>query len=399
MSLITECILGSEAMEAAMKLARQYFLEISLDTPRYRFIAREGSWHGATISTLAVGDFKARKWPFEPLVAGNSSRVSACNPYRGLKEGESSEEYVVRLAQELEDEFQRLGPETVCAFIAEPMVGTVRPSPYCRVVTGADEKLQTLGCVNAVPGYFQAIKAICDRHGALLIFDEVMCGMGRTGTLHAWEQEDVVPDIQAIGKALGAGYAPVSALLIHERVIAGLKEGSGFFPHGQTYQSYPASCAAALEVQHIIQEENLLANVRCMGNYLGMLLRQHLEHHPNVGDIRGRGLFWAVEFVAEKLTKKPLDSKLNVAKRVAGKGLQAGYDISLFTASGSADGWHGDHFLLAPPYTVTADEVEEIVKRVVKVVDAVFDDINHKGKLANGVNGYDGKDGADGVGH
>ena len=243
------------------------------------------------------------------------------------------------------------------------------------------------------------MRDVCDRHGALLIFDEVMCGMGRTGTLHAWEQENVVPDIQAIGKALGAGYAPISALLVNERVIAGLKEGSGFFPHGQTYQSYPPSCAAALEVQHIILEENLLANVRCMGHYLGWLLHERLDDHPNVGDIRGRGLFWAIEFVADKVTKRPLDSKLNVAKRIGVKGLQKGYDISLFSASGSADGWHGDHFLLAPPYTVSAADVEEIVERVVKVVDAVFQDIHGKGKLVNGVNGCDAVNGIDGVGH
>ena len=256
--------------------------------------------------------------------------------------------------------------------------------------------------MTAVPGYFQAIRNVCDRHGALLIFDEVMCGMGRTGTLHAWEQEGVVPDIQAIGKALGAGYAPISALLVNERVIAGLKQSGGFFYHGQTYQSYPASCAAALEVQKIVEEENLLANVRCMGHYLGLLLHNRLENHPHVGDIRGRGLFWAIEFVADRVSKKPLDSRFNVAKRLGSTGLEEGYNISLFTASGSADGWHGDHFLLAPPYTVSATDVEEIVKRVCRVIEAVFDDLGKKRKLANGysgTNGCDGVEGVDGVGH
>ena len=239
------------------------------------------------------------------------------------------------------------------------------------------------------------MKDVCDRHGALLIFDEVMCGMGRTGTLHAWQQEGVVPDIQAIGKALGAGYAPISALLVHERVISGLKNGSGFFPHGQTYQSYPASCAAALEVQKIIGEGNLIANVSSMGHYLGILLHDRLGNHPNVGDIRGRGLFWAIEFVADKTSKRPLDPALNIAKRLGSKGLQEGYDISLFPASGSADGWRGDHFLLAPPYTVTEAEVEEIVERACRVVDAVFDEVYQTGKLIDGhsrVNGYNGVD-------
>ena len=227
-----------------------------------------------------------------------------------------------------------------------------------------------------------------------------MCGMGRTGTLHAWEQEGVVPDIQAIGKALGAGYAPISALLVNNRVIDGLKQGSGFFPHGQTYQSYPASCAAAMEVQKIIQDDGLLANVRCMGHYLGLLLHSCLEYHPNVGDIRGRGLFWAIEFVADKATKRPLDPALNVAKRMSLKGLQAGYDISLFSASGSADGWKGDHFLLAPPYTVKAVDVEEIVERVVRVVDSVFEDLNGKSQFLGKANGVNGEmNGLDGVGH
>lgn len=239
------------------------------------------------------------------------------------------------------------------------------------------------------------MKDVCDGHGALLIFDEVMCGMGRTGTLHAWQQEGVVPDIQAIGKALGAGYAPISALLVHERVIAGLKNGSGFFPHGQTYQSYPASCAAALEVQKIVAEGNLLANVRNMGHYLGNLLHARLGNHPNVGDIRGRGLFWAIEFVADKTSKRALDPALNVAKRLGSKGLQEGYDISLFPASGSADGWRGDHFLLAPPYTVTAAEVEEIVDRVCRVVDAVFDEVYQNGKLIDGHSGVNRFNGVD----
>jgi adenosylmethionine-8-amino-7-oxononanoate aminotransferase len=226
-----------------------------------------------------------------------------------------------------------------------------------------------------VPGYFQAIKAVCDRHGALLIFDEVMCGMGRTGTLHAWEQEDVVPDIEAVGKVLGSGYAPISAMLVGHRVMSALKQGSGYFAHGQTYQSLPLNCAAALEVQRIIQEDNLVANVNKMGTYLEHLLRERFADHPYVGDIRGRGLFWAVEFVADKVSKEPLDAKLNVASRIGKKGLQKGYDISLFPATGAADGWKGDHFLLAPPYTVKKADVEEIVHRVGMVVDAVFEDL------------------------
>lgn len=225
------------------------------------------------------------------------------------------------------------------------------------------------------------MKAVCERHGALLIFDEVMCGMGRTGTLHAWEQEGVVPDIQIIGKALGSGYAPISSVLIGHKVLARLHAGSGYFAHGQTYSSFPLSCAAALEVQRIVQERRLCENVRRMGAYLGKQLKQRLGEHPYIGDVRGRGLFWAVEFVRDKASKEPLDSKLAVADRIGKKGLEDGYDISLFVATGTADGWQGDHFMLMPPFTVTREEVDEIVNRAVRVVDAVFKDLSTE--LAN----------------
>ena len=225
----------------------------------------------------------------------------------------------------------------------------------------------------AVPGYFAAMKAGCERYGALMIFDEVMVGMGRTGTLHAWEQEGVTPDIQVIGKALGAGYIPISAVLINERVISAFKEGSGSFAHGQTYQSHPTAFAAALEVQRIMQRDNLLENVRCMGAYLEQSLHQRLDGHPHVGHIRGRGLFWGIEFVADKLTKIPFDSSLGVAGRIHRKGMSGRYDIAIFQATGCAEGgWNGDHILLAPPYTVSRVDVDEIVDRVCRVIEDVF---------------------------
>ncbi|TVY59262.1 putative aminotransferase [Lachnellula cervina] len=345
---------GSEAVEAAMKLAMQYHLEVSPDSARVNFIARRGSWHGCTLGTLALGDFKPRKQLFESALSKNVSHVSPCHPYRELREGETSKSYVARLAQELEDEFQRLGPDTVCAFVVEPMVGTA------------------LGCVAPVPGYLRAMKEVCQRHKALLIFDEVMCGLGRSGTLHTWEQEDVVPDIQAVGKGLAAGYGTISALLIHEDVITGLKAGSGSFQHGQTYQCHPLNVVAALEVQRIVQENDLVNNARVMGDYLGQLLKKRFENHPNVGDVRGRGLFWCIEFVADKSTKAPMNPKLNVAKRLRLRGLEKGYDVCLFSATGCADGWIGDHFLLAPALDVSRCEIDEIVYRAGRVVDSVF---------------------------
>ena len=237
-----------------------------------------------------------------------------------------------------------------------------------------------------VPGYFAAMKAVCDRYGALLIFDEVMVGMGRTGTLHAWEQENVVPDIQVVGKALGAGYIPISAVLANERVISAFKNGTKYFVHGQTYQSHPAACAAALKVQQIVQSDNLLENVRNMGKYLEQSLRDRLEKHPHVGNIRGRGLFWGIEFVANKATKAPFDPALKVADKMHQTGMSKGYDIAIFQATGSAEGgWNGDHILLAPPYIITKADVDEITDRVCRVIEDVFKGLAAKGEIREAV--------------
>jgi adenosylmethionine-8-amino-7-oxononanoate aminotransferase len=225
------------------------------------------------------------------------------------------------------------------------------------------------------------MKAVCDRHGALFMYDEIMCGLGRSGTRHAWQAEGTPPDIEIVGKTLGSGYASISAILINEKVIEALRRGSGCFTHGQTFQNLPVSCAAALEVQRIIQEDNLVANVARMGALLSSLLHARFDTHPYVGDIRGRGLFWCTEFVADRATKAPFPAAFNLAKRMANRGLEPGYDISLFAANGSADGWLGDHFLLCPPYNISEGDVEEIVKRVVKVVESVFKDIKREGLL------------------
>ena len=235
--------------------------------------------------------------------------------------------------------------------------------------------------MTALPGYLQAVKDVCRRHQALLIFDEVMCGLGRTGEMHAWQYDGVVPDIQAVGKGLAAGYGTISAILIHQDVIEGLKEGSASFQHGQTYQCHPLNVAAALEVQRIIKEHDLVRNARDVGKLLGCMLRKVFANHPYVGDVRGRGLFWCVEFVANKMTKAPLDPKLNVARQLRLRGLQIGYDVCIFSSTGCApDGWQGDHFLLAPPLIISPEDVEEIVSRVVRVVDSVFEEIGLKMK-------------------
>ncbi|KAF2492383.1 aminotransferase [Lophium mytilinum] len=346
---------GSEAMEATMKLARQYFLECAPAQPeRVNFIARKESYHGTTLGGLSMSGHVSRRALFEPMLLENVSRVSACNAYHGMKEGESSEEYVARLAQELDDEFVRVGPQTVCAFVAEPVVGAA------------------LGCVPAVPGYFQAMKAVCDKYGALLVFDEVMSGMGRTGTLHAWEQEGVVPDIETIGKGLGGGYAAVAGVLIGHRVIDVLEKGTGSFAHGHTYQGHPVACAAALEVQRIVREDKLVENVRRMGAVFEKQLRERLASHPNVGNIRGRGLFWGIEFVRDKATKEPFNAKDGIAMAIHEKGLEPKYSISLYPGTGCVDGKSGDDIMLAPAYNTTEADITLIVDKTTAVIEEFF---------------------------
>lgn len=280
---------GSEAVEALLKMARQYFTELPDPQPqRTRFIARDRSYHGNTLGSLGVSGHRARRAIYEPLLGANVSFVAPCYAYRDMRDGETTAEYVGRLAQELEDEFQRVGPSTVAGVIFETMAGL------------------TLGAVAPVPGYLAAMQAVCERHGALFLLDEVLAGMGRTGTLHAWEQEGVVPDLQTVAKGLGAGYAPIGALLVGEKVVKVLSGGTKAFMHFQTYHGHPVSCAAAYEVQQVLQDERLVENCRVMGVYLEEKLRERLGSHENVGDIRGRGLAWAVS-IFRTVDKYPSD--------------------------------------------------------------------------------------------
>lgn len=309
---------GSEAIEAALKLARQYHVERKPSEPdRTHFIARQQSYHGATLGALAIGGHVARRATFEPILNVNASRVSPCYTYRGSNTVfEHAPAYVRRLEAELDAEFQRVGPNRVAAFIAEPVVGAA------------------LGCVPAVKGYFEAMRRVCDKYGALLILDEVMCGAGRIGPepterfprpLHAWQDPSVgiVPDIMTMGKGLGGGYMPIAAMLANKKVIEVLRAGTGAFSHGQTYQGHPLACQAALEVQRIISEDGLVANVRKQGALLGKLLKEKLGTHPAIGDIRGKGLFWGIEFVANKATKEPFEASEAVAMGVQELGMSA----------------------------------------------------------------------------
>ena len=347
---------GSEAIEAALKMARQYFLEVG-QPRRTRFIARRQSYHGNTLGALAAGGNAWRREPYKPLLADAFSHVTPAFAYHEKRADETDDGFVRRLVAELEAEFQRLGPDTVAAFVAEPVVGA------------------TAGCVPAPEGYFCAVREVCDRHGALLILDEVMCGMGRTGTLHAWEQEGVAPDIQAIAKGLGGGYQPIGATLASTRVVEAIRDGSGAFQHGHTYLGHPMACAAALAVQQVIRQDGLLDRVRQMGELLEQRLTERFGNHHHVGDIRGRGLFRAIEIVSDRAGKTPFDPALKVHARVKRAALERG--LACYPAGGTADGVRGDHVLLAPPYIASAGEIDMIVDRLGAAVDAVIKDVSH----------------------
>nr|PZN81994.1 MAG: aspartate aminotransferase family protein [Pseudomonadota bacterium] len=341
---------GSEAIEAALKMARQYFVERGQPQRRH-FIARRQSYHGNTLGALAVGGNLWRRQQFAPMLF-ESHHVSPPYAYRELQEGETLEAYGQRLAAELESTLQRLGPETVIAFVAETVGGA------------------TQGCTTAPPGYFRQVREICNRYGVLLILDEVMCGMGRTGTLYACEQEGIAPDLIAIAKGLGAGYQPIGAVLLSEEIYAAFRDGSGFFQHGHTYMGHPVACAAALAVQETIQRENLLDNVRQQGERLERRLRERFANHHHVGDIRGRGLFWAVEYVRDRSTKAPFDPALAVHARVKQEAMARG--LACYAMPGTIDGKYGDHNMLAPPFIVTSRDIDEIVDRFGDAVDAAL---------------------------
>jgi len=347
---------GSEAIEASIKLARQYFIERG-EPQRQHFIARRQSYHGNTLGALAAGGNAWRRAPYAPLLSAAFSHVTPAFAYHEKHDGESDAQFVTRLAAELEAEFQRLGPNTVAAFLAEPVVGA------------------TAGAVTAPDGYFKAVREICDRHGALLILDEVMCGMGRTGTTHAWEQEGVAPDIQAIAKGLGGGYQPIGAMLASGRIIDTIRAGSGAFQHGHTYLAHPLACAAALAVQDVIREDNLLEQVKQRGKQLEQRLTERFGNHRHVGDIRGRGLFWAIELVADRASRTSFDPALKLNQKIKAEAFANG--LGCYPGGGTVDGVRGDHVLLAPPYIASPDEIDLIVDKLGTAVDNVLRSVNH----------------------
>lgn len=353
---------GSEAIEAALKLARQYFLEIG-EPQRCHVIARCQSYHGNTLGALAVGGNAARRKPFEPLLIG-ASHVSACYPYRGQQTDESDESYGERLAAELESEIVRVGSARVMAFVAETIAGA------------------TLGAVPPVGGYFRRVREVCDRHGVLLILDEVMCGMGRCGTLWAFEPEGVVPDLVTVAKGLGAGYQPIGAVIVAQRVYDAVVGGSGSFQHGHTYVGHAAACAGALAVQRRLHEDGLLAQVSPLGALLEAKLRAAFGAHPHVGDIRGRGLLWALEIVANRADRTSFDPVLKLHARLKQQALLHG--LLCYPMGGTADGVRGDHVLLAPPFVLDTEQLDELVGKLRRALETTLADLPREGRLASG---------------
>jgi adenosylmethionine-8-amino-7-oxononanoate aminotransferase len=360
---------GSEAMDSALKLARQYYVEIN-QPRRKHIVARQRSYHGNTVGALSVSSHVARRAPFkDALILDNVSYVSATYAYRDKIEGETDEAYAARLVEELDDEFQSVGPETVMAFVSEPVGGA------------------TAGCLTAPRGYYQGVRQLCDKYGILLILDEVMCGSGRTGTYFAFEQEGdgVYPDLITLGKGVGGGYAPMGALLAHEKVIRGLQRGSSYFVHSHTYQAHAMACAAALAVQKVLRRDGLIARCADKGRWLESALKSTFGDYKYVGDIRGRGLFWGIEFVRDKARREPFDPALRFTWKMVDTALSRG--LAIYPGSGTADGVKGDHVIIAPPYNTSDGEFEEIIR----LLEETYEQVEKEVEKTLLVDSYNGK--------
>ncbi len=345
---------GSEAVEASLKLARQYFVEIG-QPQRKHIIARWQSYHGNTLGALAAGGNRWRRAQFEPLLV-EMAHIDPCFTYRGQAEGENEFDYGQRVANQLENEIQRLGEDSVAAFVAEPVVGA------------------TLGAVTAVEGYFKRIREICDRYGVLLILDEVMCGMGRTGTLFACDHDGIAPDILCIAKGLGAGYQPIGAMLCTRGIYETIEQGSGLFQHGHTYIGHPTACAAGGAVLKRLVDDGLVDRVTPLGQGLHERLEARFGQHPHIGDIRGRGLFRGLELVKDRETKTPFDPALKLHARFKQAAMDEG--LMCYPMGGTLDGQRGDHVLLAPPFILEDTQLDEITDKLERALTSVMKQAN-----------------------
>jgi adenosylmethionine-8-amino-7-oxononanoate aminotransferase len=331
---------GSEATESCLKIALQYHAARG-EASRRRFIARERSWHGNTLGALSVSGFKERRAPFEGTLI-DVPRLSPVNVYRPPA-NVRPDDVARACAAELEQEILRLGAENVAAFIFEPVVGAAG------------------GAVPAPPGYARAVREICDRHGVLMIADEVMCGVGRCGTWRALAHDGVVPDLMAIAKGLAGGYLPLGAAVYHSKVAEPILAVHGAPLTGHTFSAHTACCAAGVAVQGIVRRDKLVERVHDNGPKLMQMIRDALDGIEAVGDIRGRGYFIGIEFVADRATKEPFPAELQIFARIR----QTAFDDGLicYPVGGNVDGVNGDIVIIAPPYNATDDELAEIVDK------------------------------------
>lgn len=329
---------GSEAIEAAVKLARQFQVESGRES-KWKVISRRPSYHGNTLTALSLSGREPYKRVYRPLLTDFPS-VPSPDPYR--RPDDSAE------AAALEAEILRQGADTVAAFLVEPIGGS------------------STGAIAPSAEYWRAVAATCARHDVLLVADEIVTGMGRTGRWFASQHWNLAPDILVLGKGLSAGALPLSAVAASRRVVSTLASGSGAFNHAQTYSHHPALCAAGLVTVRILERERLVERVAAMEPALRGAL-DSLRDSARVGDVRGRGFLMAVEFVGDRATKDPLPRSLHFAETVAAEAFAAG--LIVWPNAGNADGERGDLVMIAPPFTISAEEIEEIVTRLRRAID------------------------------
>jgi adenosylmethionine-8-amino-7-oxononanoate aminotransferase len=339
---------GSEATETAIKLARQYFLEIK-QPARFRVVSRKQSYHGSTLGAMSVSGNLDRRAPYAPMIP-EWGHVAPCFCYR-CPFGKTYPECNVACADDLDVFLNSNDAATVAAFIFEPVVGA------------------TLGAASAVDGYTARIAEVCRRHGILLIADEVMSGMGRTGKPFASQHWGLEPDIILTGKGIASGYAPLGAVLVAPRVVEAFEKGTAAFMHGFTYQSHPVSTAAGNAVFDYLEAQKLFDRVSPAGDALRKSLSA-LESHPNVGQVRGLGLLQGLEFVKDRSTREPFPKESTIAEKIRQAALEK--NVLTYPSQGTVDGTRGDHVLLAPPFIITPQECQLIADALQYALSKVF---------------------------
>lgn len=344
---------GSEAVEAAIKLSHAYHRNRG-NPERTTVVSRWQSYHGATLGALSVSGNTGRRRAYD-LLLDDGPKISPAYPYRWGFEG-SPEEQAVSAAAELETTIRQTGEETVSAFIAEPVGGASIPAAYPH------------------PSYYREVRRICDEYDVLFIADEIMTGFGRTGPRFAVERFDVAPDIMVVGKGLSSGYAPISATLLHDDIVAGLDQDYGRqyqYQQGHTFGGNPLSAAVAA---HVVERytDDVLATGRERGQQLVTALAP-LDDHPAVGEVRHAGAMIGIELVANQETKEPFDSDLRIYDRIYREALERG--VYVYPGKGSVAGIAGDHVMLSPPLTIGESSVEQVADVVVGSIDSVYGDV------------------------